>query len=507
MSQTVPRTRPWLWLPGLSALALGLRLWGLGRLNSLIFDEIYYVPFALGYLTHTPQFDAHPPLGKYLIALGLWLGQWLADGLHWPMLTVEGQSTSLIGGRAMNAVVGATIPGLTAMLADGLSHGQIPSRRIRFSLVAATLMTLEGLTLVESRLALINLYWLWFGLLGQVFWVVAPQKAHPCRWRILAGIALGSAINVKWNGAAFWLGLLLWEVVRPQSCLLTAGVGGRGDRAPTRWMISGWDGRGDCAPRGWWVGKRFWWLYLGLIPLATYSLLWWPHLAMTGDSFWGIHHQLWQVHQTIGAGGASHPYCSLWLTWPLMLRPVAYFYQLLSPGTVVAIQAMGNPILWWLSTAAMLVLGLIWFSGRWPSWAIAQPKSQLSLESSLESTAHATSVDPGSGEASFGGTARESSFAVESFLVLNYLAQWLPWLLVSRCTFLYHALGMVAFSALALAWLMSGWLGHHRRSHRVMAWAMLGLIVLGFLFWLPLFVGWSISPDALQRRWWLPTWI
>ncbi|MEY3299374.1 MAG: Dolichyl-phosphate-mannose-protein mannosyltransferase, partial [Cyanobacteriota bacterium] len=31
-------------------MALGLRLWGLGRFNQIIFDEIYYIPFALGYL-------------------------------------------------------------------------------------------------------------------------------------------------------------------------------------------------------------------------------------------------------------------------------------------------------------------------------------------------------------------------------------------------------------------------------------------------------------------------
>lgn len=495
--KTASRIPLWPGLIGLSLLALGLRLWGLGRFNQLVFDEVYYIPFALGYLNQSPLFDAHPPLGKYLIALGLWLGQGGVAGFHWPALLVEGQTISVLSGRLVNALVGATLPALVAALAYGLSQDNPPPRQIRFSLVSAALMTLEGLTLVESRLALINLYWLWFGLLGQVCWVMAPLKLHPYRWRILAGVALGAAINVKWNGAAFWLGLLLWEVVCPQSCLLTADL----------------DERGNCVPTRWWVGKRCWWLYLGLIPLATYSLLWWPHMAMTGESFWGVHQQLWQVHQTIGAGGDSHPYCSPWFTWPLMLRPVAYFYQVMtnSPRTAVAIQAMGNPILWWLSTAAMLVLGLIWFSGRRQWWGIAWPKPQVSLASSLEcpleSTARAASAEPSSGTALPGEDAPRASFAVESFLVLNYLAQWLPWLLVSRCIFLYHALGMVAFSALALAWLMSGWLGHRRRSHRVMAWAMLGLIAVGFLFWLPLFVGWPLSVDALQRRWWLPTWI
>ncbi len=463
-----------LWL--LSGTALALRLWGLGRFNQLVFDEVYYIPFALGYLTQSPQFDAHPPLGKYLIALGLWLGQWGGAWFHWPPLMVEDQTISVLSGRLMNALVGATLPALVAALAYGLSRGYPQPRRIRFGLVAAALMVLEGLTLVESRLALINLYWLWFGLLGQVFWVMAPSRAHPYRWRISAGIALGAAINVKWNGAAFLLGLWLWEGIQSP------------DRS-LRW--------------------RLWGLYLGLIPLATYSLLWWPHLAMTGESFWAIHQQLWRVHQTIGVDGASHPYCSPWFTWPLMLRPVAYFYQILpdSSGTAVAIQAMGNPMLWWLSTAAMLALTLTWFGGRRRLWVIAQSKSQISLEPPPRAATNAALVEPISVESSSDEALPGASFAVESFLVLNYLAQWLPWLLVSRCTFLYHALGMVAFSALALAWLMSGWLGHRRRSHRGMAWAMLGLIALGFLFWLPLFLGLPLSAETLQRRWWLPTWI
>ncbi|MEB3289656.1 MAG: phospholipid carrier-dependent glycosyltransferase [Leptolyngbya sp.] len=459
----------WLALVGLSSLSLGLRLWGLGRFNQLIFDEIYYIPFALGYLNHAPAFDAHPPLGKYLIALGLWLGQWPAAQLHWPTVIVEGQPVSLLSGRWMNALLGATLPALVAALAYGLSAGYPASRRLRFTLVAMVFMTLEGLTLVESRLALINLYWLWFGLLGQVFWIWA--KGTP--GRMAAGIALGAAISGKWNGAAFPLGLLLWEIVQ-------ASRSGR------------------------WPWRR-WGLYLGIIPGLTYTLLWLPHLAMTGESFGAVHRHLWAFHQNPSTHGSAHPYCSAWFTWPLMLRPIAYFYQApvadsapASPVTI-AIQAMGNPILWWLSTAAVLALGLAWYhhgGGKGPiPRATGAPDGPAPL-----------TVAPATGS-----SVTESPLAlpcaVPSFPVINYLSQWLPWLLVSRCTFLYHALGMVAFSSLALAWLVSGWLGHRHRSRRWWGWTILGLVAVGFLFWLPLFIGWPLSPSALARRWWLPTWI
>lgn len=59
-------------------LSLGLRLWGLGRFEEFVFDEVYFAQFAWNYLHNVPFFDGHPPLGKYIIALGTGFGR------HWP---------------------------------------------------------------------------------------------------------------------------------------------------------------------------------------------------------------------------------------------------------------------------------------------------------------------------------------------------------------------------------------------------------------------------------------
>ena len=61
-------------------LSASLRFWGLSRFNSLVFDEVYFAKYGSNYLTHTPFFDAHPPLGKYLIAFGIWLGSHIPAG-------------------------------------------------------------------------------------------------------------------------------------------------------------------------------------------------------------------------------------------------------------------------------------------------------------------------------------------------------------------------------------------------------------------------------------------
>jgi len=116
---------------------------------------------------------------------------------------------------------------------------------------------------------------------------------------VAAGVSLGAAINVKWNGAGFWLGILLLE-------------------------LAGWQPVPKHRQSVPWQALL---LYLGIVPLVTYSLLWIPHLRLNQVSFLEIHHQLWTVHQSIGGDGAAHPYCSAWYSWPFMVRPVSYLYQ------------------------------------------------------------------------------------------------------------------------------------------------------------------------------------
>lgn len=124
----------WAWGLGLGAVALSLRLAGLGHPQAIAFDETYYVPFALNYLAGTPSFDAHPPLAKYLIALGLWLGQWPAAWLNWPTVAVEGAQVSPLAFRWLNAVVGGTVPLLLAAIAWELgagSEGNTPTSSLK----------------------------------------------------------------------------------------------------------------------------------------------------------------------------------------------------------------------------------------------------------------------------------------------------------------------------------------------------------------------------------------
>ncbi|MCC5618482.1 phospholipid carrier-dependent glycosyltransferase, partial [Nostoc sp. CHAB 5836] len=146
-------TKKWLriGLLGIFIFSLALRFWGLERFNTLVFDEVYFAKFGNNYLTHTPFFNAHPPLSQYMIAIGIWIGS------HIPFWhdTVNGLTGSLRSPwtyRWLNALTGSFIPLVVAAIAYQLSY------RRSFALLAGLFTACDGMFLVESRYALSNIY-------------------------------------------------------------------------------------------------------------------------------------------------------------------------------------------------------------------------------------------------------------------------------------------------------------------------------------------------------------
>lgn len=460
-------TPPWFWL-GLAALwsiALGLRFWGLDRFNTLVFDEIYFAQFAHNYLTHTPFFDAHPPLGKYLIAVGIWLKGFNPWGYRW-----------------MNALTGSLIPVIVVGLGLQLT------RRPSFALLAGTLTVLDGLLLVESRYGLINVYLLAFGLLGH--WLILMSGNHRGwkHWAVLtlAGLSFGAAAAVKWTGLGFLLGLYLFWVL------------GR---------LSQWRQKGTTPPpenpletflR---LSPLKLFIFIPLVGAALYSPLWIPHLLQNPEfGFIEVHQQMFGYHRRVGNGPTIHPYCSSLLTWPLMLRPVSYFYQLASslqegmPMTgpplpldkakyVYSVYAMGNPPLWWFTTAAIaFTLGVA-------LWQMALRLKQIRKPLQYRPRFNAQPQ------------------YLPLYLATAYAAHLLPWLSISRCAFLYHYMPAYLFSSLALAWLLEAWLKSPIKILCGLALAVIALSLVGFLFWLPFYLGLPLSPLEWQWRTWFRSWI
>lgn len=531
---------PWfsVGLVGFFAIALALRLWGLGRFNTLVFDEVYYANFAVAFLNGQQEFGGHPPLSHYLIALSIWVGEWLNLGDEASRNALTGVRIATLSYRWLNAWVGAFYPVVVGVLAFQLTQ------RRSYGLLAALLATADGLFLVESRYALNNIYLVLLGLLGQVFLLMAlhalrrrvgaiaqltaQTNALPARlseeidylptslpaairrytWQlwfylVLAGIGFGGAIAIKWNGAGFWLGMvLLWAIAWGRRLLRYLGL----EHEPNVATPS-------VSPLV--VLTR---LHLGqlltafvLVPALTYWLSWLPHMALSPiHSFWQWQRQVLDYHHRVG-GMEAHPYCSPWWSWLFMHRPVAYFYETWRQGqppppelanvapsalpeAIYDVHAMGNPLLWWLAAVGILALVGVMGIRFWK--AFRRPFTLPALGDRTVSHVAALLVAP-----------QGWHLWTLLFLVVNWATNWLPWVPVTRCTFLYHYMGASVFALLAIAL----WLEWGLRSGQPwliqVSLTLILLILLAFVFWLPLFLGVPLSPTGIGMRRWFNSWI
>ncbi len=274
----------------LLVVAALLRFWRLGEPPRQYFDEIYYARTAQEYLTGQPIYEwTHPPLGKLLIAGGVWV-----FGFHpW-------------GWRFSAALAGVlTIAALYAL-------GRAVLTDPRKALGVAALGTVDGLLLVESRIAKPEIFLLLFGTAAYAAWWTGVRTRHP-GWYLLAGLCAGAAVATKWTGLAalaVLLGsaLLLWR---------------RGTLPCPAVAVAA----------------------LLLLPLLPYLGSYVPHL-LRGESVGDLlrlHQNMYRYHSTLVA---THPYASRWWSWPLLLRPMWYHYEA-HGGVMTGIFAVGNPVVWW----------------------------------------------------------------------------------------------------------------------------------------------------------------
>ena len=443
--------------------SLSLRFWNLGQFNELVFDEVYYAKFANDYLTKTHFFNSHPPLSQYIIAAGMWLGSF------WPappemMNNLTGSLRSTISYRFVNAISGSFIPLLVAVLSLKLTQKR------SYSLIAALLVALDGIFLVESRYALNNIYIVIFGLLGHIFFMTyLSYRSSPLKNLIISGIFLGAAACIKWNGLWFLLGIYLIIIL---GFFLSLSSYPLTTRSLQSWLKPSHlaEVQTTVYPLNnlTEINPLYPLVIVTFVAAITYSILWIPHLILNPEyNFWQVQQEILSYHESIKTGPDVHPYCSTWYSWIFMLRPIAYYYKLNDKKIVHDVHSMANPLLLWLSSLA------IFFIMFWLVWRLWQRKKQESF----------SNVN-----------------WLLAYFVINYLANLLPWIKVTRCIFFYHYLESYTFAILGLAWLIDGWLNSREEIVKVSAIVVLMVIVGGFIFWLPVFLGMPLSEVQFSLR-------
>jgi dolichyl-phosphate-mannose--protein O-mannosyl transferase len=432
-------SRDWLYAGSFALIGLILRLWHLGTPKGWVFDEVYYAKNANSLLhhgveidasTHSAEFVVHPPIGKWVIALG-----------------IKAFGYNEFGWRFSAAIIGTLSILVMYFTAKKLFASQ-------FIINLATLFILiDGLHLVHSRVALLDIFLTFFIQLAFL------AILHERYW--LAGISLGLAIATKWSGLYFLVAFAFIAIVAD-------------------WLRYRYFGKErpifEILRKDLW--KRL--LQFALIPVVIYLASWlgW-FITKTGwdrtrsknilSNFWFYHSQILNFHAHLTE---SHPYKANPWGWLLMARPTSFSYSSdKSCGASACAQevlAIGTPLLWWSATLALLVAIGYWISRR--EWK-------------------------------------------NGVILTAIAAGYLPWFAFQKRTmFTFYAISFEPFLLLALAYICNKYLitaadeeSLKRRKFTLLAFT--SILIANFLYFLPLYFGTSISYNSWLDHMWLTSWI
>ncbi|MFZ5376696.1 MAG: phospholipid carrier-dependent glycosyltransferase [Patescibacteria group bacterium] len=290
------------------------RFYRLSHPNEMYFDEVYHVPAALlisqgderafewwhSEIYGTSNHDwLHPPLAKYFQAVSI---------------LIFGNNP--FGWRFFSAFFGCGV-----ILLTGLLVGKLTKRRWS-GLLASFLVAVDGLSLVESRIAMNDIFLMFFSLISLMIYFSGFKFS---RKRILAtGIFLGLALATKWSALLVILAVLLIEVIR------------------------------ELRKRT--IGESFPYLVfsLTLVPVFIYVLSYTPMLLQQKnfDHFFELHRQI--INYQFNRDGL-HAYQSQPWQWLFNLRPVWFWRGEVNAGSVQNIYLLGNPVL------VVLTIGVVFW--------------------------------------------------------------------------------------------------------------------------------------------------
>jgi dolichyl-phosphate-mannose--protein O-mannosyl transferase len=284
-----------------AACAAAFRLPRLDVPHEEVFDEVYHAKAALSYLRgETPVEWVHPPTSKLLISVGVWLFGY--NSWAW---------------RLAPAVAGILLAPAFFLLARRVLATE------RAAILATGLLLCDGVYLVQSRMAMTNIFAVLFQIASALFMLraVLPEKLG-LRDTLLAGVSLGLALSSRWTSLWAWgfLGLVALVVRRKRLLHVRELL-----PLASAFVIL------PCL-----IYAGSYWVYPAIRPTSI------THLIETTKAIWRYHAGL----------QAQHPYFSRWYTWPWLYRPTWYFFR--QTDQVWGIVALGNPALWWASVPITL---------------------------------------------------------------------------------------------------------------------------------------------------------
>lgn len=314
-------TRERMSLIGIILFGALLRLWNLNSPKGFVFDEVYYVDGARDYLKYLVEMDkskaefiVHPPLGKWLIAGGI---------------KVFGDSE--FGWRISAALIGIISIYLIYRVARHIFHSEF------LALSAALLTSLDGLHLVMSRTALLDIFLMFFILLAFNFLL---EKKY---W--LLGGSLGLACATKWSALYYAIAFIAVVVLQD---ILTLQKANENSALNLKVIIQRL-AQLIFLPSVLYIGSWFGWF----VTKTGWDRSWSSNPFL---SLWHYHREMLNFHTGLTE---AHSYSANPWSWLILGRPTSFFYSSPSCGGENCSQeilALGTPLIWW---SAIISLGVL----------------------------------------------------------------------------------------------------------------------------------------------------
>ncbi len=354
------------------------------------FDEIYHGRTAYEYIHGMKPYDtSHPPLGKIIISIGIRIFGMVPFG--W---------------RCMG-----TLLGVLMLPVIYLTGKQLFNNTAIAAFVTAAL-ALDCMHFTQTRISTIDGIAAFFILLMFFFmfrYVIMVRDDVEFRKTLiplgLAGITMGLGVATKWNAVYAGIGLAILffgiHIVKLMSLKKNPGSSGRKAATPFEKYLKNMP-----------MLLLFCVAFFVVIPSIIYCVSYVPHLAPTGyslDAVWRAQTHMYNFHSNLNS---THNYSSEWWSWPLIKTPLWFHVNIHhNPGMAENIYDFGNPIVWWSGICAVLTIPLAMIVNR---------------------------------------KARESTAAW--CILVAFASQYVPWIFVSRLSFIYYYFPSAIMSILAIGW-------------------------------------------------------
>ena len=432
--------------------------------NSMYFDEIYHGRTGYEHANSLHTYETtHPPLGKVFMSwcirlMGMTPFAWRFAGALCGVLMLPAMyllAMQLMGSTALSAL-------------------------------CTLLMACDCMHFTQTRIATIDSFPVLFMML--MFLLMArfmKMSFYHHRLRdtfvplALSGVCMGLAIASKWIGCYGAVGLAVLFFARFIGLFkqyLYAKAHKNEDpafaRAAALFPDRGMKTIAACC------------VFFVLVPIVIYVLSYIPYLRAYGDVKWNLRtfERLWDA-QTLMLDYhanlvAEHYFASPWYEWPLIVKPMWYYNaDFAGAGMASSILAFGNPAVWWTGLAGIVfVLAMSVYRNALP----------------------ALGVIPGR---------EDENDRVLAVIAIAFLSAYLPWVLVSRLTFIYHYFASVPWIIIAVA-LGLRYLARRRKKLAIALGALLGAaaIVL-FIGFYPLASGAEVPRAWCDAMAWFDGWM